>query len=70
MRGASGGIVPSKSFGDLIHGLTMTSAPQSMAESSVGDVPAISGLRSVSDGAKLTDEPAETGEETGDYDNR
>lgn len=68
MRAASGGIVPSKSFGDLIHGLAMTSAPQAM-DSPMTETPTSSTLRSASDGARLGEEPTDA-EETGDYDNR
>lgn len=68
MRAASGGIAPSKSFGDLIHGLTMTSAPQPM-DSPAADAPP-SSWRSASDGSKLADESHDIPHEGGDYDNR
>ncbi|CAK9784352.1 kinase-like protein [Cutaneotrichosporon oleaginosum] len=67
MRAASGGIASSKSFGDLIHGLTMTSAPQPMDTAPASDAPP-SSWRSASDGSRLADDQIEN-HEGGDYDN-
>ncbi|BEJ17094.1 hypothetical protein CspHIS471_0604950 [Cutaneotrichosporon sp. HIS471] len=67
MRAVSGGIAPSKSFGDLIHGLAMTSAPQPI-EGQGSEAPP-SSWRSTSDGSRLADEPQDSPHEGGDYDN-